>query len=369
MATIEKRTDATGDIAYRVKVRLKGYPTQTATFTKLTDARKWGTQTEAAIREGRHFKTAEAKKHTLADLIDRYVRDVLPRPPRKSKRPRGERSKAIIKAQLEWWKGELGAYTLADVTPAKIVEARDKLARSTKRDGSTFSPSTVVRYMAPLSHAFGIAVREWGWLDDSPMRKVERPPEPDGRVRFLADEERTALLSACAESKNPWLYTVVLLALSTGMRKGELTNLRWPDVDLPNRRITLRETKNGEIRVVPLAGSALELMKAHAKVRRLDTDLVFPAPARPPQAVKPMDFRAAWEAAMKRAEIADFHFHDLRHTTASYLAMNGASLAEIAEVLGHKTLAMVRRYAHLSEAHTADVVERMNERFLGELGR
>ena len=172
-------------------------------------------------------------------------------------------------------------------------------------------------------------------------------------------------MSACAESKTPLLSTVVLIALSTGMRKGELTNLRWPDVDLPNRRITLRETKNGETRVVPLVGPALDAMKAHAKVRRLDTDLVFPASAKPPKIVKPMDFRGAWEAALKRAEIADFHFHDLRHTTASYLAMNGASLAEIAEVLGHKTLAMVKRYAHLSEAHTAGVVERMNERMFG----
>ncbi|UHD17378.1 tyrosine-type recombinase/integrase [Thiocapsa bogorovii] len=366
MASITEHSTSTGAKRYRVEIRLKGYPAQCQTFERKTDARRWASQTEAAIREGRHFKTAEAKKHTLADLIDRYTRDVLPRPPRKSKRPRGERSKQIIKAQLEWWKAELGAYTLADVTPAKIVEARDKLARSTKRDGTTFSPSTVVRYMAPLSHAFGIAVREWGWLDDSPMRKVDRPSEPDGRVRFLSGEERTALLNACTESKNPWLYIVVLLALSTGMRKGELTNLRWPDLDLPNRRITLRETKNGEIRVVPLAGPALEALKAHAKVRRLDTDLVFPAPAKPPKAVKPMDFRAAWEAALKRAEITDFHFHDLRHTTASYLAMNGASLAEIAEVLGHKTLAMVKRYAHLSEAHTAGVVERMNRAIFGE---
>jgi integrase len=291
---------------------------------------------------------------------------VLPRAPRKSKRPRGERSKKIIKAQLEWWSSELGAYSLADLDSTKIAAARDKLALSTKRDGACLSPSTVVRYMAPLSHAFGVAVREWGWLDDSPMRKVERPAEPDGRVRFLSDDERGALLRACADSKNPWLYTVVLLALSTGMRKGELTNLRWPDVDLANRRITLRETKNGEIRVVPLTGSALDLIKAHAKVRRLDTDLVFPAPARPPKAVKPMDFRAAWEAALKRAGITNFHFHDLRHTTASYLAMNGASLAEIAEVLGHRTLAMVKRYAHLSEAHTASVMERMNERFLAD---
>lgn len=362
MADIRKRTSRTGATSYQVRVRLRGYPQQTATFERLTDARKWGQNTESAIREGRHFKTTEARKHTLADMIERYTRDVLPRPPRKSKRPRGTRSIAIIKAQLAWWQGELGAYTLADVTPARIVEARDKLARSTTRDGKPLSPSTVVRYMAPLSHAFGIAVREWEWLEDSPMRKVERPAEPNGRVRFLSDEEREALLSACRESGNPWLHTAVVVALSTGTRKGELMNLRWPEVDLLNGRITLRETKNGEVRVVPLAGPALALLKEHGKVRRLDTDLLFPGSRKD----TPMDLRAAWEAALKRAGVENFRWHDLRHTTASYLAMNGASLAEIAEVLGHKTLSMVKRYAHLSEAHTASVVERMNARYFGE---
>ncbi|WPL15579.1 Integrase [Thiorhodovibrio winogradskyi] len=366
MATITERTDGTGARTYRVEVRLKGHPRQSATFTRKTDAKKWAQQNEAAIREGRHFKTIKSRRHTLADLIDRYIRDVLPRPPRKSKRPRSSRSISIITSQLQWWRDELGAYILADVTPAKIVEARDKLSRTVKRDGTPMSPSTVVRYMAPLSHAFGVAVREWGWIDDSPMRKVERPAEPDGRVRFLSDDERESLLGACRGSRNPWLYLAVLLALSTGMRKSELTGLRWPDVDFKNARITLRETKNGEIRVVPLTGQALALLKDHAKIKRLDTDLVFPGQARPPKPVQPMDFRAAWDAALKRAEIQDFHFHDLRHTTASYLAMNGASLAEIAEVLGHKTLAMVKRYAHLSEAHTASVVERMNARYLAE---
>jgi integrase len=361
MGTITERTDSAGARSYKVEVRLKGHPAQRATFSRKTDARKWEQATEAAIREGRHFKTTEARRHTLSDLIDRYIRDVLPRPPRKSKRSRSARSITIITHQLEWWRGELGPYTLADLTPAKIVEARDKLARSTKRDGTPMSSSTVVRYLAPLSHAFGVAVREWGWLDDSPMRKVARPAEPDGRVRFLSDVEREALLNACRESRNPWLYSAVVVSLSTGMRKGELMGLRWPDVDLTRGRITLRETKNGEIHVVPLAGPALALLTDHAKVRRLDTDLLFPGARKGSS----MEMRSAWVAALERAEIKDLRWHDLRHTTASYLAMNGASLAEIAEVLGHKTLQMVKRYAHLSEAHTAGVVERMNARYFG----
>jgi integrase len=114
--------------------------------------------------------------------------------------------------------------------------------------------------------------------------------------------------------------------------------------------------------VVPLVGKALELLKAHAKVRRIDTPLLFPGKVK---SNNPMDLRSPWLEAMKAAQIDDFRFHDLRHSAASYLAMNGASLAEIAEVLGHKTLQMVKRYSHLSEAHTTGVVSRMNDRIFG----
>jgi integrase len=103
-------------------------------------------------------------------------------------------------------------------------------------------------------------------------------------------------------------------------------------------------------------------MEEHNKVRNITSDLVFPSPTHP---MKPWDSRSAWLSALKKANIQEFRFHDLRHSCASYLAMNGASLAEIAEVLGHKTLQMVKRYAHLSEAHTAKVVQSMNERIFG----
>jgi integrase len=142
-----------------------------------------------------------------------------------------------------------------------------------------------------------------------------------------------------------------------------LLGLQWPDVELKRGTLTFHETKNGERRAVPLTGQALVLMRQHAKVRRLDTALLFPDPT----GSRPLSIRNAFENAVERAGIADFRFHDLRHTAASYLAMNGASLMEIAEVLGHKTLNMVKRYAHLSEAHTRGVVERMNRAVFGEL--
>ena len=166
---------------------------------------------EGAIVEGRHCKTAKAKRYTCVDLIDRYVASILP-----------QKSHSLLymqTLQLTWWKVPLGHCVLADITPALSAEYRDKLAHS---DGRHRANSTVRRHLAVLSHAFPIAVREWGWLDDSPMRKVSKPKEPCGKIRFLSDEERLRLLDACKVSGTPYLYTVIVLALSTGARRGEL---------------------------------------------------------------------------------------------------------------------------------------------------
>ena len=141
---------------------------------------------------------------------------------------------------------------------------RDKLLKGNTPKGTKRSPSTVVRYFAAFSHALTIAMKEWGWIEDSPMRRVTKPREPSGRVRFLSDNERSALLYVCRESSNPLLYPVVVLALSTGMRQGEIMNLRWENVDLFKGKITLHQTKNGERRTVPLRGS---LTPTHPRTR------------------------------------------------------------------------------------------------------
>jgi hypothetical protein len=153
MATIEQRTGKDGQHVYRAKVRRKGAPPLSATFTKLSDARKWVQVTEAAIVEGRHFKTAEAKRHTVADLIDRYLVDVLPN--------KSASSIYMQSLQLRWWRVRLGHCILAELTPALIAEQRDKLA---KGEGRRRATSTVRRYLAALSHALTVAVKEWaGW--------------------------------------------------------------------------------------------------------------------------------------------------------------------------------------------------------------
>ena len=369
MAIIRELTAKDGTPRYKVEIRLKGNPKQYATFKRKTDAKKWIASTESAMRENRHFKTAEAKKHTLADAIDKYSSTILT-------------TRYTVKEQrnrrpiLAWWKNEIGYCVMADLTTATFAECRDKLAQKTNNSGKAFSADSIKKYFGVIKSVLKACVIDWLWLEQSPLRdnRVELPELPQGRIRFLDDDERERLLTACKVSNNPLLYPAFVLALSTGMRQGETMNLYWKEpakppietawgvVNLEQNCIVLHETKNGSKRRVPLIGLALALLKNHAKVRRLDTLLLFPSTK---DAQKPIDLKSAWLVALKRAEIDNFRWHDIRHTTASYLAMNGASLAEIAEVLGHKTLAMVKRYAHLSDGHVSNVVASMNAKIFG----
>jgi integrase len=354
MASIQQRVASGGGISYRVQVRVQGFPPQTATFTRKTDARAWAQQTESAIREGRYFTTNEARKHTVADAIDRYL-EWLER----------NQSASLPKQRsiLGWWRQRIGAYSLAHATPAVLSKERDALLA--ENIGSEDEPefrtqATGNRHIAAISKVFSVAVKEWHWMRDNPALRVQKGQEAPGRVRYLSADERKQLLDACRASPFPSLGLIVLLALSTGMRRGELKALRWPDVDFNRGVIVLHKTKNRERRAVPISSAVRPLLQEHGRVRRLDTDLVFLAPG----SDKPLDFDHAFIDAVRAAGIEDFRFHDLRHTAASYLAMSGATTAEIAAVLGHKTLAMVKRYAHLSEQHATAVVQRMTTKFL-----
>lgn len=355
LATIESRQGKDGKVCFRAKIRLKGHPAISATFERKTDAKKFIQDTESSIRAGRYFKTSESRRRTLAELIDRYLRDILPRKPRAIKDQT---------CQLNWWKRDLGHLFLLDVTSGVISDARDRLAAEPDRFGRKRSAATINRYLAALSHVFTIGKTEFEWTEDNPVARIRKPKEPRGRVRFLSDNERDTLLRKCRE-RSEVIYLVVVIALSTGMRRAEILGLTWDDVDMIRGQLTLHETKNGERRVVPLRGHALFLMKEWSKYRHISTRLVFPNKDR----TKSLDIRRPWEEALKASAIDNFRFHDLRHSAASYLVMNGASLAEIAEILGHKTLAMVKRYAHFSEAHTSSVVARMNDQLFGEESR
>ena len=213
--------------------------------------------------------------------------------------------------------------------------------------------------MACLSSMFSTAMKEFEWMNENPCRLLSKLPENNARVRFLDDDERERLLEACRASSNKSLYLVVVLSLATGCRKNEIFSLRWDQIDLINGAIKVEDSKNNCTRFAPLKNHALDLIREHSKVRRIDTPLVFPSRKNPQ---KPIDFRKPWEKALAKAGIEDFRWHDLRHSCASYYAMNGATPRELAELLGHKTLQMVQRYSHFSNAHLSNLADDMTKK-------
>lgn len=369
MATIEKRkqTDG-GETFYRVRIRIKGLPERQKTFKRLTDAKLWAQQTEAAIRRGDvQNVVATAKGKTLANVIARYKREVLPH--------KATTTQRAAETYLAHWERVLGAYALSYITPDTIADEIEALAAAgdTRRKldegqkpNRPKSRKTLKHYRDTLAVLFKHA-KAWGWTAQNPMDGVNAITKiRDERTRFLSDDERGKLLDACRASDNEHLFPVVMFALSTGARKSEILKLTLTDVDLDRGTAILRDTKNGDTRAVPVArhlGDVLKDQKAKAAAlyEKMDTPpatrWLFPRA----DGMEPIDIRTAWENARDKAGLADFRFHDLRHSTASYLAMKGASLVEIAEVLGHRTLQMVRRYAHLSESHVKGLVESLNE--------
>ncbi len=366
MASIQRIVSPlTNTIAYRVQVRVKGQPAQSETFPNRKEAEQWARSIEAAIREGRHFPHAAAKRTSFDALAKDYSDTVLA--------DFGPKEKTTRVRQLAWWSKQFSGLSLAEITADRISQARDKLSSETftrgkpvkhRKTGELVLPTafkrsgaTVNRYIATLSHLFSFAVKERRLMDRNPVSDISRKKEPRGRARFLSDDERAALLDACTKSEWPALQTLVLMAITTGARKGELIALKWADVDLKKCGALVRETKNDEQRTLPLAGKALEALRKLKLQNSARSEWIFAQPSGLPGPYEHFD--AHWYAALEAAGISDFHFHDLRHTTASMLAAQGASLLEIADVLGHKTLAMVKRYSHLVVDHKAKVIEKM----------
>jgi integrase len=343
MGTIIKRKKLDGTIAYRVQVRRKGAPMLSATFPTYKEAEEWETVTEAAIRTKHHFPY-KAQPHTLAEAVERYLQTVLPHHPYETR----DKYTRI----LRWWAQQLGDCDLADLTADSLLKRRAILEKR-------LAPATVNLYWFGLSSLLTQAWTEWRWLAAHPMRQVRRLREPRGRVRFLSDEERERLLDACKRSTNPHLYVIVRLALATGGRHTELLRLTWQDIDLKRGIMTFHDTKNHESRAVPITKDIVALLTQQHERYPLH---VFPR--RNGHAMT--SFWDSWHAVRQQADLHNFRFHDLRHTFASYLAMSGANLLAIAELLGHKRLEMVKRYAHLSEAHTRSMVERMNQMIFGK---
>lgn len=230
-----------------------------------------------------------------------------------------------------------GDVPVGSITPEQIEAYKRKRLREVK-------PATVNRDLAALKHALRLAVK-WGYLEASPADQVGKFREPPGRMRYLTREEAAALIDSCSKELRP----LVVAAIHTGMRLGELLALEWEHVDLGRRQIRVVDSKNNDFRVVPMNAVVYnELLLAARRKGRVFTSRY----GRPYRWI-----HNGFRAACARADIKDFTFHDLRHTFASWLAMEGVPLSTIGNLLGHRTTQMTARYAHLAPGYLADVVE------------
>jgi integrase len=346
-----------GSKSYQIEIRRINEKPYRETFSTITDAKKKLTLIEGAIIEGRSIPDNKMRKHTLADLIGQYKSQHLQNFPRRMKDQL---------THLNWWQATYGEKLLTTVTQSLLSQARNTLSRGTTLRKQARSNSTVNRYFSSLRRAFTFAINEWRWITENPFRGVSKLKENPGRSRFLSREELHSLLNRCKENKNPHLYGLVLIAASMGLRFGEIVNLRWRHIDFENRFVTLEATKNGDVRVVPLPDQVQNYLNQLSSQKNPE-DYLFPSrdlAKRHPYSI----IRKAFQRALQEAGIQGFRYHDLRHTCASHLAMNGATQGELMEVLGHRSPAMTRRYAHFSKKHIAQLLQKTTNNLIGQKG-
>ena len=358
MATIRKLPSG----KFQAVVRLKNLKPLYASFPTKTKAKQWAQQVESdtalarklasdgelSLRQAVQIENSKGSFKvmvpTLGEWIDEYIAN----------------TEIIDKSsigRLNYWKKMLPDKLVTDVTPEDVDDILLELAE--KRTGST-----VNRYKSNFSSVF-LAFnkhRKYKLLKFSnPVRNefVSSFTENPAKNRFLSAAEQKRLLVAAKNSHWDRLYLLVLMALTTGARRGELLKLTWQDIDLTRRTATLETTKNGQPRLLPLL---LPVIEELMRFRGGPTHRVFPSTVDPHS---PFDFKKAWRNALKESGINNLRFHDLRHTAASNMVSNGRTLFETGTLLGHKQSSTTMRYAHLAHHHTADMASEVWEKIHG----
>ncbi len=302
---------------------------------------RWVVELKEQIRTGKPVKREEEpiiNNSTFSELADKYLE--------------------FIDGRLKSFYGVSGfVRTLTKRfkdKPLNSFNMEDLELLQTEWIKKNYSVAYANRLIIILRRMFKKAI-DWNMANEDLLKKVNISllKGETKRLRYLSEEEAERLISHC----EPYLKPIVITALNTGMRKSEILNLTWDRVDLKNRVILLDKTKNGERREIPINNTLLNTLSGI--VRNIKTDYVFYNP----ETLKPYyDIKKGFAGALKKAHIIDFHFHDLRHTFASRLVMAGADLATIQKLLGHKTINMTLRYAHLSNVHLKDAVNILDER-------
>lgn len=341
---ITKKTLKSGEVRYTATITYKSRNYKTKTFRRRRDAADWAARFLSDL-ENFAVTGKKACEVTFFQLAKEYLEHWS-----------GTDSIRIPAVQL--FAEHFGNELLDKIT---TEDCRGALSQWENK-----APATYNKYKAILAAIFDFGIlrnedNRRAYTTLNPVKTIRNKPIDNLRVRYLSDDEKKRLVAACREIGGKF-YLAFLLALSTGLRKSNVLQRRWSDVDFSRGLLEVRKTKNGDPVHSPLPGPVLELL---AEYREVGTGLIFPSTSNPDQ---PFDFKKQWNRARKLANVVDFRWHDLRHDAASTLARDGRTLLEIAEILGHRSLQSTKRYSHLSTAHKARVLnETMNKVLSGIL--
>jgi len=317
MASIRQRSGT-----WQARIRRKGYPDEVASFKTKTEAQAWARSIESTMDQGAYQSTQSAKDLLLADVLNRYMHEVTP-----SKRG-AQREAEGIQFML---RQKMASYSMTNLTPAVIAGYRDHRLK-------TVSAGTIIRELSILSGVISHARKEWSLPVANPCALVRKPPTPPGRTRLLTMDEETRLLDELkpVHRRSPWMVPLVMLALESAMRRGELLSLRWENLNLVAQTAFLPLTKNGMARTVPLSKKAVAILAGLPNYG--SEGRIFP--------ISYMTMHNCFVDACLRAGISNLRFHDLRHTATSRLAEKLPNVIELAAVTGHQTIQMLKRYYH-----------------------
>lgn len=342
---IKKKTLKNGDVRYQATITHQSRNYKTKTFRLKRDAKDWAAR---FISNLENFEATGKRPCdvTFSELADEYL----------AKWTGTDTNRACY---VERFKEYFGSKLVDSITAA---ECRDAL-----REYEKFKPATYNKHKAILSALFKYAQQrnlegQRGYTDKNPVSTIMSKTMKNERIRYLSSDEKKRLVKACREIGGSF-YLAFLLALTTGQRKSSILQRRWSDIDLEQGLIDIRKTKNEDPIMAPIPPVALDILKE--KAESADTSgLVFASSV---DSNVPATFRDEWDRAREIAGISDFTWHDLRHDVGSTLAMSGATIIEIAEILGHRSLQSTKRYAHLSTSHKSALLAKTMNQTLSNL--
>lgn len=321
MATITKRGNR-----WEVQIRRKGYPSQTKSFLLKSDAQEWARYIEQQVdRRSLPYDPRKLDNITLKELLEKYRDEVIPQ----KRSP--DREIDLINAFMIR-SAKLVAMPLSSIGTSHFCIYRDKRAKTVK-------PATICRELGLIQHAYDVAIKEWDYpIQFNPVTKVKKPEIRNRRERRVSLSEMKVLIRSLRICQSPQMRLLVMFAISTGMRRGEILDAQWKYINLDSRILHIPITKTGHPRTIPLTKRAIRILKELAEIVGTERHIFT---------ITENSFRMAWKRVIKRSGLVDLHFHDFRHEAISRFFERGLSVPEVALISGHRDYRMLFRYTHL----------------------